>query len=107
MYKYKQNIFQLRLSSKTDSPSYEINEWPLSEGNFEILFSVIEWENDKRIISSTIEKRGCRFDWENVPGNDFPYYGVQSCLRACRIRYMIELCNCTFPNVPNLQSKYI
>ncbi|KAF5298771.1 hypothetical protein FQR65_LT09640 [Abscondita terminalis] len=70
---------------------------------YNVSISVIEIKNDERIKNIPIDKRGCRFPWENP--NDLivhKYYSYSSCVVQCHANAHQDLCNCTHHFMPVL-----
>ncbi|XP_062709387.1 sodium channel protein Nach [Aedes albopictus] len=70
--------------------------------NKEIIFKVIELENNDNVHDISIKRRDCRFPWE-FPENSlhlYNSYSFSSCAVECFIQTQIELCNCTHHLMP-------
>ncbi|XP_062552114.1 sodium channel protein Nach [Armigeres subalbatus] len=65
--------------------------------NKEIIFKVIELENNENVHDIAIERRDCRFPWE-IPDQSlqlYNSYSFSSCAVECSIVAQIALCNCS------------
>ncbi|XP_019754664.2 sodium channel protein Nach [Dendroctonus ponderosae] len=69
--------------------------------HYEILFNVVEIDNDARIIELPLWKRKCRFPWE-LPNNLRVHrlYSYSTCLVQCHADNHFRICNCTHHLMP-------
>ncbi|KAJ8943010.1 hypothetical protein NQ318_008328 [Aromia moschata] len=61
---------------------------------------VIEIENDQNVKHLPVNKRACKFPWENDGLLVHEYYSYSSCVVQCHAENHIKLCNCTHHLMP-------
>ncbi|CAG9764960.1 unnamed protein product [Ceutorhynchus assimilis] len=67
----------------------------------EVVFNVMEIENDQTIVNVPIKKRECRFPKE-VPHylKVHKLYSYSTCMVQCHAKYHLKMCNCTHHFMP-------
>nr|CAI5832738.1 unnamed protein product [Callosobruchus analis] len=68
---------------------------------FNISIKVIEISNEDEIKNINVEKRGCKFPWENEGVLVHKHYSYSTCVVQCHAENHIRLCNCTHHLMPH------